>query len=135
MRSNLQHKLIVLLFGLSLIGCMTAEGKKTLDKLRQIAAETPVYPSLNQTNSNYVIKNSGGDLAFYYRSAANYDEVKSFYIKELTAKGWSDAKESTSAGGAKELEFRKGDYYISVFYSTHEREGWDYSINFGWDKP
>jgi hypothetical protein len=92
-----------------------------------------VYPGFSQINSNHVIKNGRGTLAFYYQSSANYDEVRVFYVKELTVKGWSKFEEDTYGSDQEGLSFRKGEYIISVYHDpTPSDSGWDFSIDYSW---
>ena len=134
MKRGSRYKLIVLLFGLSLIGCgMTPEEKKTLETLHQIAAETPVYPTFKQVNSNSVVKSQMATLDYYYQAPAfSYGEVKSFYIKELTARGWNKVKEETYGGNTEGITFRKGEYAITVFRSSPRDQDWDYALSYTW---
>lgn len=133
MKRASQYTLIALLFGLVLVSCMDAEGRKTLTPLQQLASETPVYPKLNQTNSNHIVKQGRAVLAFYYHSTASYDEVRGFYIKELTAKGWSIGEERAYGSDQEGMSFQKGEYVISVYHDpTPSDSGWDFAIDYSW---
>jgi hypothetical protein len=127
--------LSLLLSGLLFAGCMSSEEKKTLETLQQLAAETPVYPGFSQIGSTDVIKNGRGTLALFYQSPANYSEVRAFYIKELTTRGWRVDEERTYGGNTVGITFRKGEYSIVVNYSSPRDQNWDYALNYRWRKP
>jgi hypothetical protein len=125
--------LIVLLLNLSCASRLHNSGdRKNPDALRQIATETPVPLSFSQMSSTNNFKSTGATLSFYYRSAENYEEVKKFYTKELTVRGWSGPEEDTYGGGTQGIRFRKGEYSIAVFYDDVATQGWDYAITYGW---
>ena len=135
MPHSMHHKLIVLLCGLFLVGCMSSEEKKTLETLQHLAAETPMYPGFSQVGSTHVIKNGRGTLALFYQSPASYGrEVKGFYIKELTARGWGVDEERTYGGNTLGITFLKGEYSIVVNYSSPRDQNWDYAINYSWKR-
>jgi hypothetical protein len=127
--------LSLLISSILFAGCMTPEGKKTLTTLEQIAAETPVYPAFSQISSTHVIKKDGGTLALFYQSPASYSEVRAFYIKELTAKGWRVDEERTYGGNTVGITFRKGEYSIVVEYSSPRDQDWDYALSYRWRRP
>jgi hypothetical protein len=125
--------LALLLSSLLIIGCMTTEEKKTLETLQQIATETPVYPKLSLIGSTNVVKRSHGSLSLFYQSPASYNlEVREYYIKELSARGWSKFEEDTYGANTEGMKFRKGEYTISVFHSSPRDQDWDYSIAYSW---
>ena len=137
MRHDLRYKVIVLLFGLTIIGCMGSEDKQRLEKLHQIAAETPVYPGFKEIGSHDGAHSANAVLSFYYRSTASYDEVKKFYTNDLPPKGWDGPQDRVNADGTVEIEFRKGEYSVSIFYdeSATDATDWNYAISYGWRIP
>jgi hypothetical protein len=131
-----QVMVVMLLLSLLAAGCiLSTDDKKVLETLRQIAAKTSVYPSFSQIDSRYNAKSTSAVVSFYYRSAENYREVKNFYTKELTAKGWGTAEEDTYGGGTQGITFKKGEYTIDVFYDSAASQGWEYAISYSWERP
>jgi hypothetical protein len=137
MKRELRRTLIVLLFGLSLVNCgMTADGEKMLKELHRIAAETPVYSAFTQIDSNSISKSHMATLSFFYQSAASFNyEVKDFYIKELTPRGWRIVEEIAYSADTEGVQFRKGEYLITVSHTSPRRRDWDYSISYTWERP
>jgi hypothetical protein len=127
--------LSLLISSLLFAGCMDSEGEKTLNTLRQLAAQTPVYSGFSQISSTHVIKNGRGTLALFYQSPASYSEVRAFYIKELTAKGWRVDEERTYGGNTVGITFRKGEYSIVVYHSSPRDQSWDYAVDYRWERP
>lgn len=82
-----------------------------------------------------MVKSHSGLLIYNYRSEAGYDEVKSFYVKELTARGWSGPREQTNPTGQRDIIFHKGNYTISVTDGRDATSDWDYVVDYGWDDP
>jgi hypothetical protein len=86
-------------------------------------------------------QSSGFRKAFVSRgfsSEARYDDVKLFYMGELTKEGWKFANErklknwETDLGG-RELKFRRGEYEITIEYAGERADyGWEYGVGIGW---
>ncbi|MDQ3819418.1 MAG: hypothetical protein M3362_17310 [Acidobacteriota bacterium] len=129
--------LAVLLFGLSLISCTSPEERKTLEKLHQIAAETPVYLGFKEIGSHEGANSLNAVLSFYYRSTASYEEVKVFYTKELTAKGWTGPRGEPTGDGTIGINFRRDEYAIAIYYdrSAVQDDDWNYAISYSWRIP
>lgn len=135
MKLAAQHVLIILTFGLLFSCGVTPEAQKILVKLQKIANEIPVHPSFTQLRTSHVIKTTNGVFSIKYHSSASYrDDVRDFYIKELTARGWSKFEEDSYGSDQEGMNFRKGEYEIGVFYDPTPND-WDYSIAYSWEKP
>ncbi len=111
-----------------------------LNALRQIAAETPVHPAFAKLATTEMAKNTGSLIVTGYRVsgyAATYSEVKDFYIRELTARGWKfigEDKEKVLIGGEhRSLKFRKDEYQIDIYYD--DKEPLEYHVDYVWDWP
>lgn len=119
--------LSLLLSSLLFVGCMTPEGKKTLEALRQLAAEIPVYPEFVQIDSTSASRPHRATLSFFYQApTVSFSEVESFYIKEMTARGWRIVEEAPYSADTEGVQFRKGEYLIDVSHSSPRRQNWDY---------
>jgi hypothetical protein len=115
---------------------MTVEDEKTLNELRRIAAETPVHSAFAQIDSNSISKRDMATLSIFYQSAASFNhEVRDFYIKELTARGWRMVEEIAYSAETEGVQFRKGAYLITVSHTSPRRQGWDYSVSYTWERP
>jgi hypothetical protein len=136
MRHNSSHLLIVVLASLLFAGCLTnPDESKKLDELHRIASEIPVHPSFKQIDSNYMMKSTVVDYGLFYQSAADYDDVKNFYVKELNARGWNSLHEVALDGENKELTFGKGEYGIAIEYDSAARQQWNYATTYFWKRP
>ncbi len=73
-----------------------------------------------------------------FRSEASYGDLRSFYLEQLVKEGWEFNKERDLMEwgqdlGTKQLEFRKGEYDITIEYAPKEANyGWDYGIDVTW---
>lgn len=116
-----------LLFLALLLGaCEDEESKRHLGVLRQIAAETPVYPGFKQVEVSDNHKHGRARLFLYYNSPASYDEVKTFYSKTLLAKGWELYPTADRHGildGLSEsaIVFRQGEYQMAILQESVEQ--------------
>jgi hypothetical protein len=136
MKTDSRCTLIILFLSILLTSCLSGtEVEQRLKPLRQIAAETPVHPRLKEISSGYIAKNTHANLTYNYRSEASFDEIKSFYVKELIARGWSGPREETGVTGMRDLIFHKGDYTIIVTDGREATSDWDYGIYYGWHQP
>jgi hypothetical protein len=136
---NRATTLLVLMLGLSLTTCNlnTPQDSEKTKALRQMAAETPVYPRFEAIDSTTIAKTTGTTISYYYRCPAPFDEVKSFYVDALAGKGWGVPEEKhwhrLLGGESRQLIFRKGDYSIQIDNETDHSYGWDYSVAFDWE--
>jgi hypothetical protein len=73
-----------------------------------------------------------------FRCKTSYDEVKRFYVDHVTQDGWQFVHERQIKNwqrdlGGRELEFRRGDYRVTIEYAGEKADyGWDYGIGIGW---
>ena len=58
-------------------------------ELRRIASETPVYPRSKKIDEKVVLKQSMAYLFVSYTTPVAFDEIESFYKRELPARGWA----------------------------------------------
>jgi hypothetical protein len=91
-----------------------------------------------ETQESRVSKGRVSSIHKYYRSDVGYEEVKRFYVSELTDSGWLLAGERFVKDwgrdlGGRELRFERDGYYVVIFYFG-ERSDTDskYSVAVGW---
>lgn len=112
-------------------------------KLREVAdtwATVPVYPGWVERSNHTTSKASVASLSKYFASDAPYNDVKTFYVRELLQNGWEYEGEShfkdwgTDYGG-RSIAFRRGEYHISVSYAGERTgKGDQYSCDVTWEK-
>jgi hypothetical protein len=130
-----QRAIISLCFALAFGGCIVSTQQK-LQKLQQLAAETPKFPDFEQVNYSDISKSEETVVAYFYRSSASYDEVKSFYTNALLSRGWSSVKEEPLAkwskeDGSRRLGFKKGKYTIHLEYDPALGSHWKFAVDYG----
>lgn len=112
------------------------EIQKKLEELRQLAAETPVYPDFKELFSFSGGKSAFGYYTVYYDVPAyspGLEAIKKFYLDALVAKGWSLSEEDSY--GRESVQFRKGEYSIYIQPNYGQPADWDYSVSYGWRAP
>ena len=133
--------LVTIALNLCCVACpLDDSNPQRISELKQIAAEVPIHPSFLEVSSSEDGKSTSAGVSHFYRSSADYDEVKNFYIKVLLARGWGYPKEEPInkwfiQDGSKALTFRKGDYAIEVEYNNDSESRWRYSVDFRWKAP
>jgi len=78
-------------------------------------------------------------LSSSFKSDAPLDDVRRFYVEKLASDGWKlagDRKLTEWGGdvGGHLLEFRRGEYRITIEKGGSNNDDWDYGINFRWEK-
>jgi hypothetical protein len=124
---------IVTLFAFILpAACQNPADRQRLVKLHEIASETPLYPDFKPIAESEGAKSTIADVTVSYRSSANFEDVKQFYVQKLTRKGW-EMPEANQFGGYNSddvLIFRKGEYEITVAYKDER-----YYVSHVWGNP
>lgn len=110
-----------------------------LKELEQIAASIPNFPQFRGAATYTSSASDDAGIYKHYTSLANYDEVKDFYLAELSQRGWSLAKEEPVYDwfrdyGGKSLEFKKQDFLIAIEYTGKKPDSnsWNYAVSFVW---
>jgi len=113
--------------------------KEQVQALRTLASDTPLYPKFVQSKSTEFDKVNQASLVITYTVPAysvTFDDVKSFYIRELTARGWQQQpfrrKPLIDLGGDREghVTFSRGNYWITVEPNNRMTE---YLVEYRWD--
>jgi hypothetical protein len=141
--SILQARQIVVFCALLVIfACQANRPNHDGSKFREIERlwqMIPTYSGLVEVDGSSLSKDSEARLSKEYKSNAPFDDVKRFYLEKLGEKGWqfieeSELKDRGRLRGERLLEFRQGEYNLSVRYAgERDRElGYDYLITVGW---
>jgi hypothetical protein len=107
--------------------------RQYVPELRKIAAETPVCPGSQKITDQIVLKQSTASLSISYTKPVTFDEIESFYKRELPARGWALPKGPSNRFmefDAHSQHYRRGDYYIAIDSNSGSN---NYSVVFIWD--
>ncbi len=106
-----------------------------LDELTEILKSVSVHPSKIETETNNQSSSSNASITRKYKSDVSFDEVKEFYLEQLTNQGWqlNEERELRDRGRFRDervLHFTRGEFLVSVQYAGRRREhlGWDYAV-------
>ena len=107
--------------------------RQYVPELRKIAAETPMFPGSQKIADKVVLKASTAKLFTSYSTQAGFDEIKLFYKRELTARGWTLPKGPSHSFIDFDVHsdhYRRGDYFIAVDSNSGSNR---YLVVFIWD--
>jgi hypothetical protein len=113
------------------------DGSKFSD-IENLSIAIPSYDRSIKISSDYY---SGGSKAYiekYYKSDADFDDIRSFYHEVLTPNGWNliDEEHFTDWGidkGGIRIYHRQGDYTFNITYPGKKADyGWDYAVDIRW---
>ena len=117
-------------------GCyISPEGKAKIKELQELAGQMEKFPDFQQVDYSQVSNSDATIIAYFYKSAAPFDQVREFYTRTLLAKRWSRTPDDkalrcwTKRTGAY-FTFFKGQYRIDVEHAgdlAHQ-----YAIDYGW---
>jgi hypothetical protein len=101
-----------------------------LKELEQLAIETKVYPDFIEVASSTSSRSVDAGVYKSYRSSADFEAVKEFYLNALGHDGWNLSEEKAQS----ELLFKKGAFWIVVEHTEASASAphWNYSVNFVW---
>jgi hypothetical protein len=111
-----------------------------LRELESLQQGVPVFETFVETSVHKTSKSDLAGISKLYKSAAPYDDVKRFYVSQMTDKGWEYTGEQSILNwgedrGARTLAFRCGEYRLSIFYTGEDPEyRYRYAIEIGWGK-
>jgi hypothetical protein len=97
----------------------------------------PYGRSIEKSSDSY----SGGskaNISKYYKSDADFDDIRSFYHEVLISNGWTFSKEEHFKDwwidkGGLHIYYRRGDYTFSIVYPGKKADyGWDYAVGIYW---
>ena len=136
----LSHRaLVALMMGVLFACCAPSlEGQARLQELRRLASETPKFPDFKQVNYSDISKSDTAVVTYFYRSSANYEEVKQFYTSTLLSRGWNSAQEEPIKNWFNEIGrrqmFKKGEFTIYLNHEPAEHSGWRFAVDYSWDR-
>ncbi len=93
------------------------------------------HPSKVEIETNNHSSGSNASITRKYKSDVPFDDVKEFYLKQLTHQGWQlieeqELKDKGRYKGERVLHFTRGEFLLSVQYAGKRKEvlGWDYVL-------
>lgn len=118
-------------------GCyISPEGKAKIKELQELAAQTEKFPDFEQVDYSHVSNEKTTIIAYFYKSVAPYEQVKDFYTRTLSAKGWISVPEKPLSSWmmptGRKLTFFKGQYWIDIEYTEDTEAEYQYSVGYGW---
>jgi hypothetical protein len=129
--------LVVLMYS----GCWSAkEDAEKLEAVKSVWARMPSYPGMQETYSNTTSGYGKALVSKHYRSNAQYEDVKRFYVDHLQQDGWKLEGEQQLKGlgsdfGGYEIRFRKADLAIAIEYAgPRANYDWQYGIGVSWSR-
>lgn len=108
------------------------------DEMEKLYAAMPIFPGMAEVDTSRSSSGRKAHVSRVFNSDAPYEVVKSFYMSQLTERGWTveSERQLTSWGdsaGGHELKFSKGEYMFTLEYSGEKASaGWDYAIGIYW---
>ena len=131
----------LLLSSLVYLGCWSPkEDAAKLEEIKSIWARLPLYPGMQETDSSTTSGYGKALVSKKFRSDAQYEDVKRFYIERLEPDGWKidgekQLKDIGSDFGGYEIRFRKGDIALAIEYAgPRANYGWQYGIGVSWSR-
>ena len=131
----------ILLVALVYSGCWSSkEDAAKLEELKSVWARLPSYPGMQETHSSTTSGYGKALVSKDYRSNAQYEDVKRFYVERLQQDGWKLDGEKQLKGlgsdfGGYEIRFRKADLAIAIEYAgPRANYGWEYAIGVSWSR-
>jgi hypothetical protein len=111
-----------------------------LNELQRISSETPIPTTFRGIDSRSSSRSINAGVYNTYYSLSKYEEIKQFYLDELTPKGWQLLKDEdlrswlSSSYHQQRLTFRKQDLLIIIEYMNGVKPEyqWNYAVNFVW---
>jgi hypothetical protein len=105
------------------------------DEITAILKSVSVHPSKTELETNNHSSGSKVSITRKYKSDASFDEIKEFYLKQLTNQGWQlvgeqELKDKGRFRSERVLHFTRGEFLLSVQFAGERKEilGWDYAI-------
>ena len=107
-----------------------------LNEVKQTFSDLPLYPGMVEVDHSATW---GNNVSYgkTYKSSAAYDDVRRFYVDNLTGAGWELAEERPMSDwwrdlGGRYLRFRRAGYEFSIQYAGKDASyGWDYGLDIG----
>lgn len=114
-------------------------GDAKLSEIEQLWQTVPIGPGMVEVDRSSSASDAEALAGRKYRSDAAFDDVRRFYVEQLTGQGWRlvDDREVKDRGrirGERQIEFRQGEFYIDIRYAGARRDelGWTYAVDVEW---
>ena len=107
------------------------EEERQTGLLKQLAAETQLYPGAKQMEERVRLKANWVSLWVKYETPDDFKKVNQFYHQQLTSKAW--VKDQTQDATRGRNTYRKGPYEIALYPVESPKVG--FQLIFRWDRP
>lgn len=120
---------------------MDPVSQSKLNEIKSIWKGLPPYPGMVEVDESTISGFGKAYVGKKFRSAASYEDVRRFYSERLPGVGWQIVSDRPLKDwgrdlGGQLLEFRRGEYDISIQYSGQKADyGWEYGISVAWRGP
>lgn len=99
------------------------------------------FPESELIKKNSIKKSNTVLISGNFKTEAQYEDIKNYYMDELKTEGWEYVSEHTPKDwgkdkGLKALDFKKDEMELEVFYITPKNQkeyGCNFSISINWD--
>jgi hypothetical protein len=136
--SGLIYVICVGILLLTVSTCRNSGSESDVVKIEEISklfADVPVHPGKSEIKSDKTMEGGKAAVIKTYKSDAPFEEIREYYVKRLSEKGWRlaaerELKDRGRIYGERIVEFQKGRFVLSVQYAAERREtlGWDYAL-------
>lgn len=106
-----------------------------LGEITEILKTVSIHPSKVEVETNNQLSGSKFSITRKYKSNAPFNEIKEFYLKQLTVQDWQliEERELKDKGRYKNervLYFTRGEFLLSLQFAGRRKDdlGWDYAI-------
>jgi hypothetical protein len=121
--------MITMTYALFLVGCFNPrntpvfrklaeeEGRKSAKYTEEALQKSPDLQELDRLCTQDVPTYEGFTLiSYFFDSAADYRQVKPFYLDYFARNGWKMTNEYDGDWGSKSVEFRRGYYRVILYH-------------------
>jgi len=121
--------LLLVFFVIAICGGCTPvpkNGESKLAEMRVMARELPTFPDFRKIDEYGGAKVSQANIGWVYKSSAEYEDVKQFYMERLASSGWYFVSENKKAiwfydSGARTVTFQKSDIRLAIEFNGRSR--------------
>lgn len=105
-----------------------------LKEVQQLVSEIPDFPAFKSAGTtNYKSGYEVVDITKHFNSTADYNEVKDFYSKIFSQRGWTALGEEHVGRSSKQVTFQKGEFSVIVYHVDGDpNRGYNYAIDYVW---
>ena len=109
-------------------------------EIEKLESDIPIFPKMIEVSSHSTSKSNVASKSKYYKSNADFDDVKSFFKEKLAHQEWEFVEENpvTDWGrnfNGRELIFRKGEHTFSIQFAGDKSDyEWNYATTLKWER-